>query len=136
MRDHAINLAYPQTFRLGEVLDDVIAELGVSAKVHVDDSLAGNHFYLYPSVIRGPVDVTKAENLLQWTPTPWKDVVATTVSFHEAVPRDSRFTRQFDDVIQIMAQQMFRDRKTNFFGALEKLYNVNLDHFKYPKDEL
>lgn len=136
LRDHAINLAYPRTFRLGEVLDDIIAELGVSTKVHVDESVAGNHFYLYPSVIRGPLDVTKAVNLLQWSPTPWPEAVASTVTFHEAAPLDPRFTRQFDDVIQIMAQQMFRDRKTSFFEALEQLYNVKLDHFKYPKDEL
>ena len=136
LRDHAINLAYPQTFRLGDVFNDVIAELGVSAKLHVDESVAGNHFYLYPSVIRGPIDVTKAVNLLHWSPTPWREAIAATVAFHEAAPLDPRFTRQFDDVIQIMVQQMFRDRKTRFFEALEQLYNVKLDHFKYPKDEL
>ncbi|KAK2167971.1 hypothetical protein NP493_1248g02019 [Ridgeia piscesae] len=136
LKDHAINLAYPQTFRLGDVFNDVITELGVSAKLHVDESVAGNHFYLYPSVIRGPIDVTKAVNLLHWSPTPWREALAATVAFHEAAPLDPRFTRQFDDVIQIMAQQMFRDRKTRFFEALEQLYNVKLDHFKYPKDEL
>jgi len=136
LKDHAINLAYPQTFRLGDVFNDVITELGVSAKLHVDESVAGNHFYLYPSVIRGPIDVTKAVNLLHWSPTPWREALAATVAFHEAAPLDPRFTRQFDDVIQIMAQEMFRDRKTRFFEALEQLYNVKLDHFKYPKDEL
>ena len=136
IRDQAINLAYPQTFHLGDVLDDVIAELGVSTKVKVDESVSGNHFYLYPSVVRGPVDVTKAENLFKWSPTPWKEALAATVHFHEAAPADPRFTRQFDDVIQIMAQQMFGDRRTEFFETLEQLYDVKLDHFKYPRDEL
>ncbi|KAI0210396.1 hypothetical protein LSAT2_004868 [Lamellibrachia satsuma] len=136
IRDQAINLAYPQTFHLGDVLNDVIAELGVSTKVKVDESVSGNHFYLYPSVVRGPVDVTKAENLFKWSPTPWKEALAATVRFHEAAPADPRFTRQFDDVIQIMAQQMFGDRRTEFFETLEQLYDVKLDHFKYPRDEL
>ena len=39
--------------------------------------------HMFPSVRTGPVDISKAQELLDFTPTPWKTAVAETVDFYE-----------------------------------------------------
>ena len=84
----------------------------------------------------GPMDVTKAESLLNWKPTPWDDMIRDTVEFYETVMRDDNFTLQRDEIVQIVGTQLYGKDVDPMYEALEKIYDIDLKHFKIVKDEL
>ena len=138
IRDQALNLAYQDTATMGQLLEDIQEALGVK----VGENLGywpGNYqenFYLYPTIRRGPVDVTKAESLLGWTPTPWKEAIKATVEFYEQAMRDEKYSIQRDEIIQIVGAQIYLNDTNKFYDTLEKVYDIKLHHFRPVKDEL
>ena len=84
----------------------------------------------------GPMDVTKAESLFNWKPTPWDDMIRDTVEFYETVMRDDNFTLQRDEIVQIVGTQLYGKDVDPMYEALEKIYDIDLKHFKIVKDEL
>ncbi len=134
--DQAINLAYREPFTKEELFTDLQEELGVKFPLEVEENRTLAR-YMYPSVRRGPLDIKKAESLLSWEPTPWKQVVKETVAFYEAAMRDdSEFQVQRDEVIQIAGADLYADNPGEFYDALEEEYKIKLHHFKHPRDEL
>ncbi len=135
IKDQIVNVAWPETVTLKQFYEDIQEALGMEKGgfVEIPDEEA---FYLYPSVRKGPVDVTKATNLLNWKPTAWKKAVNDTVEFYEKAFTNEAFIHQRNEVIQVIASQLFTDHQKAFYEGLEKVYNVDLSHFKNPKDEL
>ena len=135
IRDQIVNVAWSETVTIEQFYEDVQAALGLEQGdfVEIPDEQA---FYLYPSVRKGPVDVTKAQNLLSWEPTEWKKAVNDTVKFYEDAFSDPQYENQRNEIIQVVATELFGDHQTAFYEALEKAYEVKLNHFKSKKDEL
>ena len=129
------NLGWEETFTLRYILDGMAEELQVKDKVEVVDEEQGN-FYLYPSVKRGPVDVSKAYENLSWRPTDWDEAFAETVQFYNDAMSNEAFTKERDNVIQIVTNQFYGDRKDQVYETLEKIFDINLHHRKEVKDEL
>lgn len=94
------------------------------------------HFYVYPSVRRGPVSVEKAVRMLGWRPSPWRDVLATTVAFYETAMTRDDFYRQRDEIVQIVTSQLYGDVDRRHYKAIEKLYGVDLSNFRTRHTEL
>jgi len=84
----------------------------------------------------GPIDVGKAEKHLNWTPTVWSEAINSTVTFYESAMSDARWKTQRDEVIQIIASQLYTDNVEQVYEALEKLYSIDLGHFRPRRDEL
>ena len=84
----------------------------------------------------GPIDVSKAEKLLKWTPTDWTKAIKSTVEFYETAMKDARWRTQRDEIIQILTSQLYPDNTEEAFEALEKLYDIDLGHFRLTRDEL
>jgi len=140
IRDQAINLANPETLTLTQFLADMQDALGMDKDTgvvihpHRDEK---QHQYFYPSVRKGPVDVTKAINLLDWKPTPWLTALANSVEFYEKAMREDKYQDQRDEIIQILKAQIYTDDTALLvYGALEKIYEIDLKHFKASHDEL
>ena len=135
IKDQIVNVAWAETVTLKQFYEDVQEALGMEQGgfVEVADEEA---FYLYPSVRKGPVDVGKAQNLLNWEPTEWKKAILDTVKFYEDAFTNPDFQSQRNEIIQVVASELFKDHQRDFYEALEKFYNVDLSHFKNPKDEL
>lgn len=138
VRDEIFNLAWPESMSLKEMLDDMKNELGLDSKIAVkvwEDNT--KKFFMYPSGRRGPIDVKKAMEMLRFNPTPWKQAIKATVSFFESAMHDARFERQRDEIVQMVENEIFKDvNKTEFYRTLEKIYNINLNHFMGDHDEL
>lgn len=72
------NIAFPGEYSAKTVLDSIQRALGVKGVEYRYDDKA---YHLYPSVTRGPVDISKATEVLQWTATPWHEAVQETIDF-------------------------------------------------------
>ena len=93
VRDQIVNVAWPETITLKQFYEDVQEALGIE-QGGFDEIPDEKAFYLYPSVRKGPVDVTKAQNLLNWEPTEWKKAVTDTVQFYEDVFTNPEYEHQ------------------------------------------
>ena len=138
VRDQIINLAWSETFTSEQLITHIEDALGIENK-HIIDEDRENQFYMYPSVRKGPIDVTKAESLLGWKTTPWEDVVKVTVEFYEQAMTGTDFLTQRDEIIQVLASTLFEndvDKRKELYTAIEKSYDINLNHFHAAHDEL
>ncbi len=140
IKDQVINLAYPETLTIKELLDNLKEALEISNEtfefMDPENRNSHEHVYFYPTVRRGPLDTTKAASLLSWKPTPWKDMIKETVEFYEKAMVNEVFHQQRDEIIQVVGQQVYKDDLSKLYDAIEKVYDINLPHFKQVKDEL
>lgn len=88
--------------------------------------------HMFPSVRTGPVDINKAQELLDFTPTPWKTAVAETVDFYEKAMTNPYFHIPRKEIIRNM-QTHFTSRPFKVLLGLKKHYGLD---FQMPKEEL
>jgi len=50
--------------------------------------------------------------------------------------REERWRTQRDEIIQILASQLYPDHREELYDALEKVYGIDLGHFRPTRDEL
>ena len=138
VKNQAFNLAWPNTLTMSDVIEEIKVNLNMTdLEVAMVDALGHqDHFYTYPSARAGPVNVTKATEILNWQPTDWKDAVKETVEFFELAMTSEDFIPQRDEVIQVVGSSLFSNHLMKFYEALEETYEIDLKHFKFTKDEL
>ncbi|XP_013075096.2 uncharacterized protein LOC106061480 [Biomphalaria glabrata] len=125
------NLALKETFTLKQFLETMRDQLNATnVSITVEDSPLATR--MYPSVKLGPVDTTKAEQILQWVPTKWADVLRETCDFYEMAIASHYFINQRSDMIR-MLQNYLTTKPNNVYRALRNVYGLG-----YPetKDEL
>ena len=49
---------------------------------------------------------------------------------------EARWKVQRDEVVQLIASQLYSDVSEQAYDALEKIYNIDLSHFRPKRDEL
>lgn len=137
IRDQAINLAYPEHFNMREFVEEIQEALALTRGDNQQfwPKDYQHNFYLYPTIRRGPIDVAKAQSLLSWQPTPFTEAIKSTVDFYEMVMSSEKYDTQRNEIIQIVAHQVYPDNRDDFYANLEKIYDIQLPHFR-PKDEL
>ncbi|KAH9496041.1 hypothetical protein Btru_014994 [Bulinus truncatus] len=125
------NLALNEKFSLKQFLEDMISELNITdVNITVVDN--PNAIRLFPSVKSGPIDTTKAEQMLQWKPTKWSQVLRDTCSFYEQAIKLYYLDRPRNDVVKTM--QTYLTSKP--YDVLRGLRNVYGLAYPEPKDEL
>lgn len=72
------NIAFPEEYCAKTLLDSIQRTLGVKG---VEYRYSDRAYHLYPSVTRGPVDISKVTEVLQFTATPWNEAVEETTNF-------------------------------------------------------
>ena len=85
----------------------------IEQKLRLDEA-SDEHLYdpsnnipqLYPSVEKGPIDVTKAQMMLEWEPTSWEVAVAETVEFYENVAKSNGHVEEKNDCITEMLDDL------------------------------
>ncbi|XP_076467713.1 uncharacterized protein LOC143298702 [Babylonia areolata] len=129
--DQAFNLAFTETPTLLQLLDLIKAELNITnLPIQTDNSSQAVH--LFPSVKNGPVDITKAQALLGFVPTPLHTAVTETVAFYEKAMVNPYYHIPRKDIIRNM-QVHFTSRPFKVMLGLKKHYGLD---FQMPKDEL
>ena len=87
---------------------------------------------MFPSVRNGPVDISKAQQMLDFVPTPLHTAVVETVDFYEKAMRNPYFHVPRKEIIRNM-QAHFTHRPFKVLLGLKKHYGLD---FQMPKDEL
>jgi len=50
--------------------------------------------------------------------------------------KEVRWRTQRDEIIQILASQIYSDNRERAYEALEKIYDIDLGYFRPQRDEL
>ncbi|ESP00024.1 hypothetical protein LOTGIDRAFT_158251 [Lottia gigantea] len=129
--NQAYNLAFRETFTLQEFLNEIKNLLNISdVEIGVDEN--SDSFRLFPSVSLGPVDISKAERQLKWSPTPWVEALKDTVQFYETCLSKDEFDVPRRDIIRSM-QVYFSDHPFRVLIGVKREYRVD---YTASKDEL
>ncbi|CAD5122269.1 DgyrCDS10712 [Dimorphilus gyrociliatus] len=126
------NLAIEETPTLTEFLKEIEANLGVRKANY---KVVEEGIYAYPDVRRGPVDISRAKEELQFKPTSLKEVVRRTIKYYEDAM--SKLPKTRDEFLKILIKEVFNNQKEKFIDKVGALYNINLDQLKVNvKEEL
>ena len=113
------NLAFKETLTLEELLLLIAKNLDVPGEVPFDKT--GGTYY-FPSVTRGPVDVAKAEEKLQWQPTSLEEGVKQTVQFYHFAMRSDEFREERNAIVKSFG--IPSDRMDAFKKKFKAIYGV------------
>lgn len=128
----AYNLAFREMVTLEEFLQIMAKHLGVPEVKFDKSNNRGTHYY--PSVKRGPLDISMADKYLRWNPHMLDHAVKKTVQFYEYAMRSSDFKHQRKAILDSLdvpsyAMEAFRKR-------LKEVYGVDYHRPDNVKDEL
>lgn len=129
--DQTYNLGFEETPTLMEILTDMKTVLNLTGP-NIEIDHAPDALHLYPSVTRGPVDISKIKATLNWSPTPWKTAVSETIKFYEQAISDLQFELQRKEIIRTL-QTYFTKKPENVIVGLKDVYGIT---FPQPKEEL
>ncbi|XP_014673838.1 PREDICTED: uncharacterized protein LOC106814077 isoform X2 [Priapulus caudatus] len=107
VHNQAINLGFDEDTSLMNFLQRIQRHLGVKDG-DASYELVPSCVHLFPSVTRGPVDISKAKNLIGWQPTSLDDAISKTVQFYNAA--ETRFASERDDVFEDLSRWVIRDK--------------------------
>ncbi|CAL1539357.1 unnamed protein product [Lymnaea stagnalis] len=129
--DQIFNLAQKELITLKDFLEDMKKELNLT-DVNIAVNNKPDTIRLFPSVHVGPVDTTKAEKILRWSPTKWETVLRLTCDYYEKAIKIVYFDRVRNDMIRTM-QTYFTSKPYDVIRGLKAVYGL-----QYPeqRDEL
>lgn len=120
--DQAINLAFEEYFTLKSLLTDIGRQLKVSDEIDflTDEDRA---WYTYPTVTKGPLDISRARLLLDWEPMPWSRALKSLTTFFEDAMTDKAFASEREMVLADVIENMVPEEKYHsFLQALKQIY--------------
>lgn len=128
--DQVFNLAQKELITIKDLLEDMKNALNVTVSIAASNK--PETIRLFPSVHTGPVDITKAEKILRWSPTKWETVLRTTCDYYEKAIKSVYFDRVRNDMIRTM-QTYFTSKPYEVIRGLIAVYGL-----QYPerRDEL
>ena len=105
--NEAYNLACSENIHLVEVIRTIEKSLGLQqSKPYVTFDEGEQVPQIYPSVDRGPVDITKAIDRLHWSPTPLDKAITDTVEFYKGVVKQKLFLGERKDVYKDLKESL------------------------------
>lgn len=136
--NNVFNIAMEQTVTGEKLLRDIARELQIkNFEVVVSEDLDPAPFKVYTSIERHPVSVEKATSVLGWRPSPWREVLAATVTFYEMAMTREEFASQREEIMRLVTSQHYaHDTDKRHFGLIEKLYAIDLTDFRKRHSEL
>lgn len=111
----AYNVACEEAFNVVSGIQSIASILSVDS-VEVQVVPADESFEVFPSVRRGPMDITKAKKVLGFKPTPMLDVLKATVEWYEEVFVENEVLREY--MLEEFISDVFTDEDED---AVEKL---------------
>lgn len=129
--DNAYNLGTDEMPTLLEVLELMRSHLSIE-NIAIPVNNSAEAIYLFPSVKLGPIDSSKAKDILNWTPTSFENISRQTIRFYESAIRNKGFNLARKEIIKNM-QAYFTKQPHNVLYGLNGVYGI-----KYPdvRDEL
>lgn len=92
VHNQAINIAFSEHFTLKKLLRDIADKLEIDKLEFLSDNDAT--WYTYPTVTRGPLDISKAKILLDWKPMTWEIALSSLCAYFEGAMSDMKLLRE------------------------------------------
>ena len=145
--DQPYNVACEESLTLVELLQLMKNELDVHPETHIDYSGKGlmywpsepmqmqydfpeltgegnrewpDSLYMFPSITNGPINIGKAKSKLNWSPTPFHQVVKETIQWYESAMREDEYYKEKGELITILVNRFSREKSKVFAGLKEK----------------
>lgn len=117
--NEAYNVACEETFNVVQGIQSIAAVFGIG-DVEVKAVPTEESFEVFPSVRRGPMDITRAKRVLKFKPTPLEEVLKKTVEWHEQVFAEDELVREhmLEEFIFDVIDEEYDE------GAIERLLNA------------
>lgn len=113
IKNKVINLALREHIALPRVIKDIASYYGIDYVRHEGDD--NSTWYVYPAGTKGPVDISRAAELLEWDPMTWKQAVDKTCEFyHNAMTKDD-YLREKETVLADMRDNIVPDQHYGAF---------------------
>ncbi|XP_078606661.1 uncharacterized protein LOC144879258 [Branchiostoma floridae x Branchiostoma japonicum] len=129
VHNQAFNLAFKETLTLRRVLRDMGRQLGI---LNVNfNQYPEREMYLYPTVWKGPLSITKAEEYLQWSPVSWEEAVKVNCRFYESVMTSDQYVEEKTKLLQTFFSTFANDltKSRAIADRLKKAYGIKLEDF-------
>ena len=117
IKNKAINLALKEHVTLSRIIKDIGSYYGIDKirRESDDDST----WFVYPAGTKGPLDISIAQELLDWDPMPWKQAVDNTCEFYHTAMTNQDYLEEKEIVLSDMLNNIVPDDHVNAF--LQKL---------------
>ena len=127
------NVAFAETLTLEELLDALAKRLSISKVDYVKGDNATVNFGI-PSVSKGPIDVAKAMEALNWKPTSLERALNDSCDFYESAMRKRSFKNEMEQSLRRLGinQHSFAAFKELYY----KLYGHSYDDVGTEHQEL
>ncbi len=136
--DQAYNIAMEEKFTLPKMLSKIAETMRINGTETSGDSIEGS-FFIYPTVFKGPVDVTKAKETLGFVPTSADTAFKATVAWYEEafVKREAEREDMIKRFSNWVVPQRLRDTLHAAVGrVLEKSGIVKKKYHRKRKGDL
>ena len=112
VHNQAINIAFNEHFTLKNLLRDIANEIEVDDPEFLSEDDAT--WYSYPTVAKGPLDISKAKILLGWEPMTWKEALTSLCAFFEGAMTDEKFYKEKEMVLADFFENIVPE---NYYGT-------------------
>lgn len=126
VHNQAINVAFDEHFTLKKLLRDMADKMNIDQLEFISQD--EETWYSYPTVTKGPLDISKAKLLLGWEPMTWERALYSLIFFFEGAMTDAKFLREREVLLADVFENIIPEEL--YETALKKLVSV------YGKDVL
>ena len=120
VHDQAFNLGFKEHLTLRTFLSDLADKLEVKdVQLHYDEETS---WYTYPTVTKGPLNITKARTLLKWEPMTWKEALDSLCAFFDDAMTNDTFSEEKEMLIADFLEYTVPD--THYEAFLLKLKDI------------
>uniref|UniRef100_T1IJ26 NAD-dependent epimerase/dehydratase domain-containing protein n=1 Tax=Strigamia maritima TaxID=126957 RepID=T1IJ26_STRMM len=131
VKNDVYNVALESAYTLPALLEGIAGEMGINNVEFTPTGKTPSNFsFPFPSVTRGGVDISKVKMTLNWTPTPFPDVIKETVEFYKTAL--VKFPNERGEVIESLLSDVVPDQnRMEFLNAVKAVIR---DH-SFPTEE-
>ena len=126
VHNQAINVAFDEHFTLKKLLRDMADKMNIDQLEFISQD--EETWYSYPTVTKGPLDISKAKLLLGWEPMTWERALYSLIFFFEGAMTDAKFLREREVLLADVFENIIPEEL--YETALKKLVSM------YGKDVL
>lgn len=107
IENKVVNLALKEHITLPRVIRDIASYYGIDNVQHEGDD--NSTWYVYPAGTKGPLDISRAQELFEWDPMPWKRAVEKTCEFYHNAMTKEDYLKEKEIVLADMLDNIVPD---------------------------
>lgn len=107
IQNMTINLAMKEHITLPRIIKDIAQYYGIDKVHHEGDD--NSTWYAYPCGTKGPMDISLAHQVLEWSPVSWSETVEKTCEFYHRAMTKPEYLKEKEMVLADMLENIVPD---------------------------